>query len=73
MVRMSNTTRTDTLLYTHEAAALIGIKPGTLRAWRRDNRGPAGHKRNGRVVYRHRDITAWLAHQEATTTRGGTT
>lgn len=72
MMRMSNATRPDALLYTQEAANLLGVKASTLRSWRRDNRGPAGHKRNGRVVYRKRDLDAWLAHVEAATTRGGT-
>lgn len=67
---MRNTTLPDTLLYTEEAARLLGVQASTLRSWRRDNRGPASHKRNGRVVYRKRDLDAWTAHIEATTTRG---
>lgn len=69
---MSNTTVPHDLLGVHDAAALIGFSPNTLRAWRHQNRGPASFIRNGRVVYRRDDLLNWLAHRDATTLRGGT-
>lgn len=67
---MSNTTHPDDLLGITDAANLTGFSPNTLRAWRHQNRGPTSFIRNGRVVYRRDDLTRWLAHRDAATTRG---
>ena len=54
----------DLLLNTRDAAAFIGVTPGTLENWRcHNNRGPVFLKtspsRRGKVLYRTSDITAW--------------
>jgi hypothetical protein len=46
-----------------QAAALIGIAPGTLRNWNSAARGPRPLKttaaRQGRTLYRLGDVAAW--------------
>lgn len=48
------------LLPCDEAAARIGIKPDTLRKWRRDGRGPVPIEDGpGFIRYAEADIDAW--------------
>ena len=52
-----------TLLQTASVAALLGLKPQTLRKWRLQGRGPRYVRLGGptgRVVYRRCDVDAWL-------------
>lgn len=42
------------------AAPLLGVKPGTLEVWRCQGKGPRFVKSGARVVYRLRDINAYL-------------
>ncbi len=48
-----------------EAAALIGIRPTTLKIWRTKGKGPRyfklGDAMQSAVVYDEEDILAWLA------------
>ena len=55
------------LLSLNEAAAVMGIAPGTLRTWRTKGVGPVGFKVGRRVMYRREAVEAWLAEQEAAT------
>jgi len=57
--------------YETPAAAdyLGGIAPRTLEAWRVFGRGPRFIKIGSRVVYRRRDLDAWLATRERNSTR----
>ncbi len=43
--------RTRIAVNDHEAAALLGVSPSTLRAWRRTGRGPDFARLGRRVVY----------------------
>ena len=42
-----------------QAAAYIDQKPGTLRQWRTNSKGPAYHKKGRRVFYKKNDLDAW--------------
>ena len=44
-----------------EAAEYLGKKPGTLRQWRSDCRGPSYHKKGRQIMYQKNDLDAWLA------------
>jgi predicted DNA-binding transcriptional regulator AlpA len=43
-----------------EAAALLGVRPQTLAAWRCQGKGPRFLKVGRSVFYRESDIEAWL-------------
>ncbi len=43
-----------------QAAAYIDQKPGTLRQWRTNSKGPAYHKKGRRVFYKKNDLDAWM-------------
>ena len=45
---------------TPAAAALLGVKPNTLAVWRYQGVGPLFVKCGARVIYRLRDINAYL-------------
>jgi hypothetical protein len=53
----------DQLLPSRDAAAYLGITPGTLENWRNKGFGPAFLKtspsRRGKVLYRVCDIAEW--------------
>ena len=44
-----------------QAAEYVGQKPGTLRQWRTNGKGPAYHKKGRRVFYKKGDLDAWMA------------
>jgi hypothetical protein len=46
---------------TEVAARLVGVKPETMKAWRRVGRGPIYTKLYSRCVYKIGDIEAFLA------------
>jgi predicted DNA-binding transcriptional regulator AlpA len=43
-----------------QAAALLGLKPTTLAAWRHQGRGPRYLKIGRSCFYRESDIESWL-------------
>ncbi len=48
-----------------EAAALLGVKPGTLAAWARDGRGPPYEVFGKRALYPVAALQAWREHSGA--------
>lgn len=49
------------VMNTAEAAALVGVKPDTMRLWRKDGFGPRYSQPNERVVrYLRSDVISWL-------------
>jgi predicted DNA-binding transcriptional regulator AlpA len=48
---------------TEEAAAVLGVKPTTLGAWRHQGRGPRYLKIGRSCFYRPSDLEAWLDSQ----------
>ena len=58
------------VLSTIEVAALLSIKPQTLRKWRMYGGGPRYVRLGGRVGYHASDIEAWI---EANTVQPGMT
>ncbi|MCA2261979.1 helix-turn-helix domain-containing protein [Mycobacterium marseillense] len=60
----------DELLSVREAAEMIGVKPGTLHAWRCFGRGPASYLRCGRLVYPRSAVEDYLARERQRTLRG---
>jgi predicted DNA-binding transcriptional regulator AlpA len=63
-------------LNNHEAAALIGVTPATLRFWRCKGRGPRyiklGKSKRAGVVYDPVDIEAWQAERKFQSTSAAT-
>lgn len=59
------------ILNTDEAAAVLGVAAGTLKWWRRLDRGPRWWRIGNRVVYDELDVAVWLSEQKATTGGGG--
>ena len=53
----------EVLLRIGDVADRIGVPVNTLRYWRVQGRGPRSVRIGRRVVYRERDIDAWLASQ----------
>lgn len=49
----------------------IPVRPRTLDAWRRLDKGPRSHKVGGRVRWFKSDLDQWLAAQLISTSRGG--
>lgn len=63
---MSAATTPRLALTSADAAAAIGIDPGTLRNWRSQGRGPAYVRISGnKILYRVADLEAWLDDQAA--------
>lgn len=58
---------TDRLLTEEELAALLGVEPATLVAWRYRRQGPAFIKVGRLPRYRTEDVDAWLAARTVTT------
>ena len=52
---------TEPLLSTLQVAHLLGLHPDTLRAWRRQQRGPEFVRVGTRYRYRREAIDAYLA------------
>ena len=48
-----------------EAAEMLGLRPSTLRKWRRQRRGPRWHKSGDAVRYLTREVEAWRRAQPA--------
>ena len=52
--------KTKDVLNEKQAAEYLGKKPGTLRQWRSDCKGPAYHKKDRQIMYKKTDLDAWL-------------
>lgn len=50
----------DRLLTEDEASAYLRVAPRTLQRWRQLKRGPRYVRAGRRVLYRQRDLDAWL-------------
>ncbi|WP_213572465.1 helix-turn-helix domain-containing protein [Rhodococcus sp. USK13] len=61
----------ETYLTTKQVSEQTGIAAATLRYWRHVGTGPASFALGKRIVYKRSALLAWLAAQEAATTRGG--
>ena len=53
-------TERERLLRIEEVAEWTGIPENTLRFWRQASKGPRSARLGRRVVYRERDVQAWL-------------
>jgi predicted DNA-binding transcriptional regulator AlpA len=53
----------EKLLRLPEVAELTGLPVNTLRFWRHQGTGPKSVKLGRRVVYRERDVVAWIEEQ----------
>jgi len=52
-------------LTTMELALKLNVKPSTIKAWRRQGRGPVYHRFGRSIRYRVVDVDRWAAHQAA--------
>ena len=52
--------KTKAILNEKQAAEYLEKKPGTLRQWRSDCKGPAYHKKGRQILYKKTDLDAWL-------------
>ena len=55
-----NIRKTRDILDEKQAAEYLGKKPGTLRQWRSDCKGPSYHKKGRQIMYKKTDLDAWL-------------
>jgi predicted DNA-binding transcriptional regulator AlpA len=53
----------EKLLRLPEVAELTGLPENTLRFWRHQGTGPQSARLGRRVVYRERDVVAWIDEQ----------
>ena len=54
----------DDIVDTAEAARILKLKPNTLAKWRCNGQGPRAYKAGlRRVVYKRRELMAWLEGQ----------
>jgi len=60
--------QTDQILPSPKVANLLGIKPGTLRAWRVLGKGPRFIRIGGSVFYRVSEVESWLKSHEFSST-----
>jgi excisionase family DNA binding protein len=58
----------DQNLSRREAATYLGVSPRTLEGWAVRGGGPLMLKLGSRVVYRRRDLDAWLTNRERAST-----
>lgn len=65
---MNTATERVLTLSPNEAAALLGVAPGTLANWRHRGGGPRFVKVGSRVRYRACDVEEWLDGQTRTST-----
>lgn len=54
------------LMSVRETAAALGITPATIYGWHYNKQGPVATKVGGRLMYRPRDVEAWLDEQRET-------
>jgi predicted site-specific integrase-resolvase len=59
----------ETLLTEFEAANRLRMKPGTLRRWRHESRGPAWLRIEGAIRYSQKELNRFLAAKQRTSTR----
>jgi hypothetical protein len=65
---LSGPTDPDRKFSRREAATYLGLSPRTLEGWAVRGSGPRMLKLGSRVVYRRRDLEAWLAARERANT-----
>ena len=53
----------DRLLTMPEVAQRLNRPIGTLRDWRKKNRGPRSYRIEGRIMYRESEVEAWVTAQ----------
>lgn len=53
-------TKASEFLNDVQAAALINYSPKTLRNYRHARRGPTYHKIGKKILYRRKDLLAWV-------------
>ena len=56
----NNSRKTKDVLNEKQAAEYLGKKPGTLRQWRSDCKGPTYHKKGRQIMYKKIDLDTWL-------------
>lgn len=61
----------DAYLTTREVSERYPVAESTLRYYRHAGIGPKSFKLGRKVVYKETDMRAWMADQEAATSRGG--
>jgi len=54
----------EQMIRSPKVARLIGITPGTLRAWRVIGKGPRYIKMGSSVFYKESEINAWIEERE---------
>ena len=59
----------ETLLTESEAANRLRLKPGTLRRWRHESRGPSWLRVEGAIRYSPEELNRFLASKRRTSTR----
>ncbi len=47
-------------LNSKEVAALYGLNPKTLSNWRREGRGPSYNQDGAIIMYKRKDVEAWM-------------
>lgn len=52
--------KTKEVLNEKQAAEYLEKKPGTLRQWRSDCKGPTYHKKGRQILYKKTDLNTWL-------------
>ena len=70
----SGAQQAERFLETTEAAAILGLKPVTLKIWRTQNKGPRYCKLGRRVLYPYSELMRWVEAQLRSTfgsPRGG--
>ena len=58
-----------TLIYGHEAAKVLNVKPGTLRKWRSIRKGPPWIEVEGVIRYSVEALQRYLTEQTVTPNR----
>lgn len=56
----TNSDKIKDVLNEKQAAEYLGKKPGTLRQWRSDCKGPTYHKKGRQILYKKTDLDTWL-------------
>lgn len=56
---------TENLITTAEVALITRAPVSTVRYWRYAGTGPKSFRLGRRVLYRHTDVTTWVAQREA--------
>lgn len=63
--------RDETPMPPREAAAFLGVSPGTLARWRGLGRGPAYTRAGARIIYLKGDLLAYQGQRRCSPDQGG--